>query len=146
MGNVGRNNWQSVVWKVDGYNITLRFAENDGTLTDLKLLNWGDGSGVPTSGDTQIIAGIDNKGLLHVRIFDVAGPLALDEDETKLPIILTGAAATLKHEIASLSPPHILTSAEKIKLITDVKAVFGQPQDRGRSPDDLNFNLHWDKT
>ena len=52
---------------------------------DLRLMSWGDGSGVPTSGNNLVIVGIDNDGLLHIRIFDAGGNRVTDTDETKLP-------------------------------------------------------------
>ena len=40
---------------------------------DLRVMSWGDGSGVPTSGNKLVILGIDNNDLLHIRIFDAGG-------------------------------------------------------------------------
>ena len=34
---------------------------------------WGDGSGVPTTGQHLVIVGLDTNGLLHIRTFDAAG-------------------------------------------------------------------------
>ena len=52
---------------------------------DLRLMSWGDGSGVPASGQRLlVILGIDNNGRLHIRRFDADGKL-VDTDETKLP-------------------------------------------------------------
>src|SRR5262249_13220879 len=39
--------------------------------TDLRLMPWGDGSDVPTSGQSLVILGTDGAGLLHIRSFDL---------------------------------------------------------------------------
>ena len=94
---------------------------------DLQLMSWGDGSGVPTSGSNLVIVGIDNNGLLHIRIFDAGGNLVTDTDETKLPSTQAGAISTLKQQIPSLLPPHVLTGAEKAQVIGKVALIVGQP-------------------
>jgi len=53
---------------------------------DLRLMSWGDGSGVPTSGNNLVIVGIDNSGLLHIRIFDAGPEPVVDKDENNLPV------------------------------------------------------------
>src|SRR5262249_550607 len=40
---------------------------------DVRLMSWGNGSGVPTSGSDRIIVGTDTNGLLHIRSFDSGG-------------------------------------------------------------------------
>jgi hypothetical protein len=92
---------------------------------DLQLISWGDGSGVPTSGNSLVIVGIDNKGLLHIRIFDAGGNRVTDTDETKLPRTQAGAIATLKQQIPGLLPPHVLTDAETAQLISQVTSIVG---------------------
>jgi tetratricopeptide (TPR) repeat protein len=95
---------------------------------DLRLISWGDGSGAPTSGNSLVIVGVDNKGLLHIRIFDAAGNLVTDTHETKLPGTQARAIATLKQQLPGLSPPHMLTSAEKDQVVREVTSIVGQTQ------------------
>ncbi len=72
---------------------------------DLRLMSWGDGSEVPNSGIDFVIVGIDNNGLLHIRIFDAGGKCIIDTDETKLPGTQAGAISTLKQQLPGLLPP-----------------------------------------
>jgi hypothetical protein len=96
------------------------------TGSDLRLMSWGAGSGVPTSGNEVVIVGIDNNGLLHIRIFDAGGNRITDTDETKLPGTQAGAISTLKQLLAGLLPPHVLTSAEKAQVLSEVTSITGQ--------------------
>jgi hypothetical protein len=94
--------------------------------SDLRLMSWGDESGVPTSGNDLVIVGIDNDGLLHIRIFDAGGNRTTDTDETKLPGAQAGAISTLKRQLPGLSPPHVLTGAEKAQVLSKVTSIVGQ--------------------
>jgi NADH-quinone oxidoreductase subunit N len=94
--------------------------------SDLRLMSWGDGSGVPTSGNDLVIVGIDNNGLLHIRIFDVGGNRVTDTDETKLPGVQAGAISTLKQQLPGALPPHVLTSAQEAQVLSDVRSIVGQ--------------------
>ena len=96
------------------------------SVSDLRLMSWGDGSGVPTSGNNLVIVGADNNGLLHIRIFDAGGNLVTDTDETKLPRTQAAAISTLKQQLPGLLPPHVLTGAEKAQVITEVTLIVGQ--------------------
>src|SRR5262245_25427481 len=78
---------------------------------DLRLMSWGDGSGVPTSGKDLVVVGTDDNGLLHIRIFDAIGNRTKDTDETQLPS-QAAAIATLKQQLAGLWPAHGLTDRE----------------------------------
>src|SRR5205823_916959 len=75
---------------------------------DLRLMSWGDDSGVPTSGNNWVIVGTDNNGLLHIRIFGASGNPLTDTDETKLPTTQASAILTLKQQLPGLLPPHVL--------------------------------------
>ncbi len=77
---------------------------------DVQVTSWGDGSGVPTSGNNLVIVGIDNNDLLHIRIFDAGGSEITDTDETKLPVSQAEAIASLKQQIPDLLPPHVLNA------------------------------------
>ena len=92
---------------------------------DLQLMSWGDGSGVPASGNNLVIVGIDNNNLLHIRIYDAAGTRITDTDETQLPA-QAAAIATLKQQLPGLLPPHVLTDAEKAQVIAEATSIVGQ--------------------
>jgi hypothetical protein len=93
---------------------------------DLQLMSWGDGSGVPTSGRNLVIVGTDNDGRLHIRIFDANGDEVTDTDETKLAATRAGAISTLKQRLPGLSPPRVLTLAEKARLVDEATSIVGQ--------------------
>jgi uncharacterized delta-60 repeat protein len=93
---------------------------------DLRLMSWGDGSGVPTSGNNLVVVGIDGNGLLHIRIYDAAGNRITDTDETKLPASQAAAVATLKQQLPGLLPPHVLTDVEMVEVIGEATVIVGQ--------------------
>jgi hypothetical protein len=92
----------------------------------LRLVSWGDGSAAPTSGNDLVIVGIDNNGLLHVRIFDAGGNRITDTEEAKLPSTEARAVSTLKQQLPGLLPPHLLTDAEQAGLIREATSIVGQ--------------------
>src|SRR5262249_8297183 len=124
-----------VVVRVDGAVLP------ESSRLDLRLMSWGDGSGVPTSGNNLVIVGLDNKGLLHIRIFDAGGNRVTDTDETKLPGTQAQAVSNLKGQFPDLLSPHLLTDAEKAQLISEATAIVGQPLSSGSR---TNYTL--DKT
>ena len=91
---------------------------------DLRLMSWGDGSAVPTSGKNLVVVGTDNNGSLHIRIFDAAGHRTRDEDETRLPA-QAAAIATLKRRLPGLAPPRPLTFDEKVQVIEEAILIVG---------------------
>jgi hypothetical protein len=93
---------------------------------DLKLTSWGDGSGVPTSGNNLVIIGIDNYGLLHIRIFDARGNRVKDTDQAKLPATQAKAISELKQELPDLLPPHVLTPTESAEVLSQATSIVGQ--------------------
>ena len=97
---------------------------NDGF--DLRLMSWGDGSGVPTSGNNLVIVGIDNNRLLHIRIYDDAGNRITDTDETKLPVAKAAAIATLKQRLPGLLALPVLTDDENAQVIGEAISIVGQ--------------------
>jgi hypothetical protein len=104
---------------------------------DLQLMSWGDGSGVPTSGNRLVLVGTDTAGMLHIRIFDAAGNRVTDTDETKLPG-KAGPISTLKQQLPGLLPPHVLTGAEKAPVLQELTSILGQtPLDNAGSAYDL---------
>src|SRR5262249_43477969 len=92
---------------------------------DLRLMSWGDGSGVPTSGKRLAIVGLDDDGLLHFRVFDAVG-IYRDTDETKLPGAQARAISTLKKRLPRLSAKKKLTIEEKAQVIREVPSIVGQ--------------------
>jgi hypothetical protein len=90
---------------------------------DLRLMSWGDGSAVPTSGRNLVIVGTDNNGLLHIRIFDASGNAVTNTDETKRPATHAGAISALKQRLPGLLPPHVLTGAEKAQLASEATSI-----------------------
>ena len=93
---------------------------------DLRVMSWGKGSGVPTSGKKLVILGIDNHGLLHIRIFDAGGKSVMNTDETKLSDAQVAAILTLKRQLQGLSAPHVLTGGEKARVIRKVTSIVAQ--------------------
>jgi hypothetical protein len=93
---------------------------------DLRLMSWGDGSGVPTSGKNLVIVGLDYSGLLHIRLFDSSGKYT-DTDETTpgLPAAAAGAITTLKQQVPGLLPPQVLTPDEKAQVMSEVRSIVG---------------------
>jgi hypothetical protein len=101
---------------------------------DLRLLAWGPtsgGTGVPTAGKDLVVIGIDNIGMLHIRIFDTGGTRVADKDEKTLPVTQAGAISTLKQQLVQLLPPHVLTDAEKAELISEARSIVGLEPDLG---------------
>jgi hypothetical protein len=93
---------------------------------DLRVMSWGDGSRVPTSGKKLVILGIDNDDLLHIRIFDADGKGVMDTDETKLSDAQVVASLTLRRQLQGLSTPHVLTGGEKARVIRRVRSIVGR--------------------
>ena len=94
---------------------------------------------MPASSNNLVIAGIDNKGLLHIRIFGAGGSEVMDMDETKLPATQAKTISGLKQRLPGLLPPRELIRAEKDQLISDVKSIVGkahpeEPQGRLYEP------------
>jgi hypothetical protein len=93
---------------------------------DLRLVSWGNGSRVPTSGKKLVIVGVDNNDQLHIRIFDAGGKRVMDTNETKLSSAQAVAILTLKRELAGLSPPHELTGAKQARVMRKVRSIVGR--------------------
>jgi hypothetical protein len=98
---------------------------------DLQLVSWGNGSGVRTWGDNLVIVGIDNKNLLHIRIFDADGKQITDTDEARLtsarlPAPKEKAISFLKQHLPAWLPPHTLTGNEKAELISAATSIVDQ--------------------
>jgi hypothetical protein len=104
---------------------------------DLRLMSWGDGSGVSTSGNLLVIVGTGNNGRLCIRIFDGGGVRMVDTDEKLLPASKASAISTLKQQLPGLSPPHVLTGAEKARVLIEVLSIVGDtPAEFSQRPPD----------
>src|SRR5262249_22685929 len=79
------------------------------------------GSAMPTTGKNLVIVGLDSKfvvfRLLHIRIFDSAGNMITDTDETKLPPEQATAIATLKQTLPGLLLLPQLTDSQTTQVI-----------------------------
>ena len=93
---------------------------------DLRLVSWGNASGVPKSGNKLVVIGVDNNELLHIRIFDAGGKRVVDTDETKLSSAQAVAIWTLKHELAGLLSSDELAGAKQARVIRRVRSIVGQ--------------------
>lgn len=94
---------------------------------DLQVPSWGDGTSVSATGTGLVIVGVDNSGLLHIRIFDATANRVVDRDETQIPG-QAAAIAALKSQIPGLLSPHVLTAGEKSQVIDDACAIVGYTQ------------------
>jgi WD40 repeat protein len=118
---------------------------------DLRLMSWGDGTSVPTSGQDLVIAGTDGDGLLHIRTFDAAGVrtdtfegfvgralrlvsadasgrVLSDTPESSLPAARAQAIVDLKQRLPGWLPPHVLSDAERGQVFGDATSITGQTQ------------------
>jgi multidrug resistance efflux pump len=93
---------------------------------DLLLLSpMSDPSDLPEEGENLIVVALVNQ-VLHVRIFDVDGEMALDTDGTKL---MKDHPLKVKAFVAALSglwPPHNLTPGERRQVISAAMELAGQ--------------------
>jgi uncharacterized protein YodC (DUF2158 family) len=117
-------------------------------MSGLKLMPWGDGSGVPTSGQKLVIAGTDNSGVLHIRVFDAAGvrtdtyeamkggtlhlmsadasgKVLSDSPESSLPPTQADAITTLKKQLKGWLPRHDLHGDDKDEVLAKVASITG---------------------
>ena len=93
---------------------------------DLRLMPWGDGNGVPTSGNALVIVGNDGDDRVHVRIFDQDGHRVTDTDETKLPPAQSLPILALKRRVPVLLPPHVMTALERSRTLEVVASIVFQ--------------------
>ena len=93
---------------------------------DLRLMSWGDGAGVPTTGNDLVIVGTDANNLLHIRVFDASGKRVTDTDETRLPAAQAQAILNLRRQLPDLLPPRVLTDAEKAQILGAATSIVGQ--------------------
>jgi hypothetical protein len=90
---------------------------------DLRLLApLHDPSDIPTVGNYLIVI-VPVDGVLHFRIFDSAGEVIEDRDETNLKD-KAGEIDTLRKAVQTLGPPHELTRSEKDRVVTQVNSIL----------------------
>jgi NADH-quinone oxidoreductase subunit M len=89
--------------------------------SDIRVVAWGDGSGVPTSGKSVVILGLDDNGDLHVRSFDAGGNLVADT----VPSSSAKDVSSLKQRVSGLLPAHVLTATEKNQVIDQLTPIVG---------------------
>ncbi len=115
----------------------------------LQLLSWGDGSTVPSAGQSIVLVGLDSGGLLHIRAFDPAGVrtdtyekmesnslhlitadasgnILSDTPESNLSLVQTQAIASLKQEISDLLALRTLTVPQTYQILGEAAAVAGR--------------------
>ncbi len=91
---------------------------------DLRLLPpANDPDGIPPTGKNLIVVVAVNH-VLHFRIFDGAGKILVDTDETKL-MDKAAQIKELRNQLQGLWPPHELTRREKGPVITTVESIVG---------------------
>jgi hypothetical protein len=79
--------------------------------------------GIPAKGkDLVVVAAVD--GVLHIRVFDADGKVAVDTDEKRLTDQARNTA-DLRKELETLGPPHELTIGEKGRVISAVTSIVG---------------------
>ena len=88
-----------------------------------------DVSGIPTEGKNLIIVTAVNN-VLHFRIFDSDGKMAVDTDEESLTE-QAQQIEDLRKQLKSLWPPHEITWSEKNRIITAVTSIVGYNRARG---------------
>ena len=100
-----------------------------------RVVNWGNGSGVPDEDTNVVIVGTDGSGHLHIRIFpddDKGKTRLIDTDETQLPASQAAAIASLRGKLPPLLPPHKLTDDEKAMVVREATAILGLSHWPGR--------------
>ena len=82
-----------------------------------------DVSGIPAEGKDLIIVAAVN-GVLHFRVFDADGKVAVDTDEKRLTE-QARKTEDLRKQLETLWPPHELTIGEKGRVVTAVTSIAG---------------------
>ncbi len=120
----------------------------------LKVMSWGDGSSVPTSGQSLLVVGTDSHGLLHIRRFDPAvspatsgartdtyetmesgvlhlvtadgsGKILTDRPESSLSSAQSQAITALKQQLPGLSDSQSLSDSQTTQILKDTTVASG---------------------
>jgi hypothetical protein len=114
---------------------------------NVQVMPWGDGTGVPTSGQSLIIFGVDDDDRLHIRIFDARGKLFIDADETELPSSAAPFIPNVRTRISAIQSAPIdqrkafINEIKNVLLQNASDLVGGLPSDRvfrGSDPEASN--------
>src|SRR5262249_25310424 len=68
----------------------------------------------------------DSSGALHLVSEDASGTVLSDVLESSLPAAQADAIRALKQQLPGWLPPHVLTSAEKDRVLSEVTSITGQ--------------------
>ena len=132
-------------WYSSAVGVTLN-AYDPGVV---QLVSWGDGSGVPTSGQNLLVAGLDSNKLLHIRTFDssgvmtniyeqqlgafhylvsanASGSVLSTTEESRLTAAQQSAIKDLKNQFPNGLPPTAPTESEESDVLIDAKSITGQ--------------------
>ena len=96
---------------------------------DLRLMLWGNGSGVPTSGNNLAIVGVqyfNDLPFYRIRYFDVGGKVREYDGRASLGTNIDEEMARAK-QLSALLPPHEMTGAEKAEVTGIVTEIIGHP-------------------
>ena len=99
---------------------------------------------IPKAGKNLAILA-DAKGQLHARVFDDAGKMVADADETRLSKTSRKfAIRSLREQLQEQWPPHVLTRGEKDEGILSAAwiAAYDLPDPPGHVPVRLEIDLH----
>jgi hypothetical protein len=106
---------------------------------DLSVVSW-DHDDLPTRQKNLVVVGEDDKHLLHIRIFDGAGNVVTDTDETKLPAAPALTVSSLKTKLPSLRSKGF-TIDQQSQILANVRSILGQPPTTNASKD--KFTETW---
>ncbi len=141
-------NWREGLLAVpnrDQPYIAQRFAVANTSPFDLRLIPaLKDVQDIPKAGKSLIILA-DVKGQLHARVFDDAGKMVADADETRLSKTSRKfAIRSLREQLQEQWPPHVLTRGEKDEGILSAAWIAGYdlPDPPGHVPVWLEIDLH----
>ncbi|WLD15120.1 hypothetical protein [Planctellipticum variicoloris] len=90
-----------------------------------RVVEWGNGSAVPTSGNGLILLGFDPARLLHLRAFDLNGDLLTDTVETD-PQHPSAAFQLLKQRLVGFGPTQQPTGDPARAIVRAAMAIVGQ--------------------
>jgi hypothetical protein len=104
-------------------DLTLVFMRQDpyGILRLMSPLN--DRGGIPPEGrNLTVVVAVND--VLHFRIFDAAGKMVVDSDETRLPE-KAAQIEKLRNQLQTLWFPHRVSFTEKGPVVTEIRSLVG---------------------
>ncbi len=106
-----------------------------GIETAAEVVNWGDGSNVPTSGSSLVVVGLDDNLKLHIRYFNNQGVMAADwvqGDPT--PDGLGATILNLSGQVLDWVPPFSLSASQQAQIVTESEAILAMTFDTTITP------------